>query len=301
MKMLRMTFHYSLEQLLAFQYVAEHLSFKKAADQLFLTPTALSHRIKKLEQQLNLQLFERRTRSISLTPEGEYLLKHVQAGFDQIHTALMQLEQNRQRLFTITATPTFASEWIIPHLPELQQRFPEIMFRVHSSYDVVNMASGMYDLAIRYGSGDYQDVNIEFLAGDEYVVVGCPEMDLRELDWQTVPLIHFTWGDEYCPNRVNWQKWFEKQGMHIQAGQPQVFYTQESHAIQAVLSGQGVALLSRISVAHYLKNQKMKIVSTHRELAMNYYLLTLPDADFIVNEVKNWTRTVFEKSYDLTV
>lgn len=72
-----MVLHNSLEQLLAFQHVAEQLSFKKAADQLFLTATALSHRIKKLEQQLNIQLFERRTRSISLTPEGEYLLKYV--------------------------------------------------------------------------------------------------------------------------------------------------------------------------------------------------------------------------------
>ena len=104
-----MVLHNSLEQLLAFQHVAEQLSFKKAADQLFLTPTALSHRIKKLEQQLNIQLFERRTRSISLTPEGEYLLKHVQSGFGQIQTALFQLEQNKQRLLTITTTPSFAS------------------------------------------------------------------------------------------------------------------------------------------------------------------------------------------------
>nr|WP_245349772.1 LysR family transcriptional regulator [Acinetobacter guillouiae] len=289
--------HNSLEQLLAFQHVAEQLSFKKAADQLFLTPTALSHRIKKLEQQLNIQLFERRTRSISLTPEGEYLLKHVQSGFGQIQTALFQLEQNKQRLFTITTTPSFASEWIIPYLPELQSRFPNIMFRVHASYDLVNMTSGLYDLAIRYGSGGYQDVDAELFAVDEYVAVGHPSLDIATMNWTTVPLIHFTWGDEYCPNRVNWQKWFEKQGLHIQAGQAQVFYTQESHAIQAVLSGQGIALLSRISIANDLQHGRLKIVSPCVETAWNYYFLTLPDADFIVNEVKQWCKEKFSQNF----
>lgn len=292
-----MVLHNSLEQLLAFQYVAEQLSFKKAADQLFLTATALSHRIKKLEQQLNIQLFERRTRSISLTPEGEYLLKHVQSGFGQIQTALFQLEQNKQRLLTITTTPSFASEWIIPYLPELQSRFPNIMFRVHASYDLVNMTSGLYDLAIRYGSGGYQDVDTELLAVDEYVAVGHPSLDIATMNWTTAPLIHFTWGDEYCPNRVNWQKWFEKQGLHIQAGQAQVFYTQESHAIQAVLSGQGVALLSRISIANDLQQGRLKIVSPCVETAWNYYFLTLPDADFIVNEVKQWCKEKFSQNF----
>ncbi|WP_434277797.1 LysR substrate-binding domain-containing protein [Acinetobacter sp. CE-15] len=282
---------------MAFQHVAEQLSFKKAADQLFLTPTALSHRIKKLEQQLNIQLFERRTRSISLTPEGEYLLKHVQSGFGQIQTALFQLEQNKQRLFTITTTPSFASEWIIPYLPELQSRFPNIMFRVHASYDLINMTSGLYDLAIRYGSGGYQDVDAELFAVDEYVAVGHPSLDIATMNWTTVPLIHFTWGDEYCPNRVNWQKWFEKQGLHIQAGQAQVFYTQESHAIQAVLSGQGIALLSRISIANDLQHGRLKIVSPCVETAWNYYFLTLPDADFIVNEVKQWCKEKFSQNF----
>ncbi len=148
---------------------------------MFLTATALSHRIKKLEQQLNIQLFERRTRSISLTPEGEYLLKHVQSGFGQIQTALFQLEQNKQRLFTITTTPSFASEWIIPYLPELQSRFPNIMFRVHASYDLINMTSGLYDLAIRYGSGGYQGVDAELFAVDEYVAVGHPSLDIATM------------------------------------------------------------------------------------------------------------------------
>ena len=293
-----MDLHYSLEQLLAFQYVAEQLSFKKAADQLFLTPTALSHRIKKLEQQLDLQLFERRTRSITLTPEGEYLLKHVQSSFGQIQTALDQLQHHKKRLFTITTTPSFASEWIIPYLPELQKKFPNIMFRVHASYDPVNMASGLYDLAIRYGSGGYQDVNIELLAEDEYVAVGHPSLNEHLIDWTSVPLIHFTWGDEYCPNRINWQRWFERQNIHIHAGQPQVFYTQESHAIQAVLSGQGVALLSRITIAKDLKQQRIKIVSPYIEKALSYYLLTLPTADALVNEIKQWCRDTFLQSFD---
>lgn len=192
-----MELHYSLEQLLAFQYVAESLSFKKAAERLNLTSTALSHRIKKLESQLNLKLFERKTRKIELTAEGEYLLKHVQTGFEHIQKALVHLNQNQQRLFTISTTPPYATEWLIPYLPELQALYPDVMFRVHASYDPVNMHSGQYDLAIRYGQGGYQELDVELLAEDEYVAVSHSSLVIENINWSNVPLIHFSWGDEY--------------------------------------------------------------------------------------------------------
>ncbi|SPL70670.1 LysR family transcriptional regulator [Acinetobacter stercoris] len=288
--------HHCLDQLLAFQYVAENLSFKKASDQLFLTPTALSHRIKKLEQQLNLKLFERRTRTIVLTPEGEYLYKHVQLGFNQIHKALEELQQKKQRMLTITTTPPYASEWIIPYLPELQALFPQVIFRVHASYDPVNMDTGQYDLAIRYGQGGYRDLNVELLAEDEYVAVSHAFFDEALLDWSKVPLIHFSWGEEYCPLKVNWQTWYKQQDMQIAAGQRQVFYNEENHAIQAVLAGQGIALLSRIAVSNYLKHGTLKIVSPHVLSSMNYYFLTTENEDDVVTATKTWCR---EKLYNV--
>ncbi len=294
-----MELHYSLEQLLAFQYVAESMSFKKAAERLHLTPTALSHRIKKLEDQLNLKLFERKTRTIALTAEGEFLLKHVQTGFEHIQTALIQLNQNQQRLFTITTTPPYASEWLIPYLPELQALYPDVMFRVHASYDPVNMHSGQYDLAIRYGQGGYQALDVELLAVDEYVAVSHADLIVEHIDWTNVPLIHFSWGDEYCPKRINWQKWYNEQNMHIHMRQRQVFYNEENHAIRAVLAGQGIALLSKVAIAHYLHMGVLKIVSSHRIDALNYYFLSSLKQDDVILGTKQWCRNKLEQSYKL--
>ncbi|AXQ21886.1 LysR family transcriptional regulator [Acinetobacter wuhouensis] len=292
-----MDLHYSLEQLLAFQYVAESLSFKKAAERLHLTPTALSHRIKKLENQLNLKLFERKTRKIELTAEGEFLFKHVQTGFEHIQKALLQLNQNQQRLFTITTTPPYASEWLIPYLPELQALYPDVMFRVHASYDPVNMQSGQYDLAIRYGQGGYQELDVELLAEDQYVAVSHPSIESENIDWNCVPLIHFSWGDEYCPKRINWQKWYSQQNMQIHVGQRQVFYNEENHAIRAVLAGQGIALLSKVAIAHYLQMGMLKVVSKHYVEALNYYLLSSLKQDEVIVGTKKWCREKLEGTY----
>lgn len=285
-----MQIQYSLEQLLAFQYVAENLSFKKAAERLHLTPTALSHRIKKLEIFLNLKLFERRTRKIMLTAEGEFLLKHVQAGFAQIQQAVDQLQAHKQRLFTITTIPTYATEWLIPYLPELQSLYPEVMFRVHASYETVNMLTGQYDLAIRYGMGGYQDLRSTLLAQDEYIAVCHPSLQHDQIQWDAVPLIHFSWGDEYCPKRINWQKWYQQQDMQIDSAQRQVFYNEEGHAIRAVLAGQGVALLSKVAIAHYLKNGSLVQVSSFSLEALNYYFVSPLNVDELTLKIEAWCR-----------
>ena len=285
-----MQIQYSLEQLLAFQYVAENLSFKKAAERLHLTPTALSHRIKKLEIFLNLKLFERRTRKIMLTAEGEILLKHVRAGFAQIQQAVDQLQEHKQRLFTITTIPTYATEWLIPYLPELQSLYPEVMFRVHASYETVNMLTGQYDLAIRYGMGGYQDLRSTLLAQDEYIAVCHPSLQHDQIQWDAVPLIHFSWGDEYCPKRINWQKWYQQQDMQIDSAQRQVFYNEEGHAIRAVLAGQGVALLSKVAIAHYLKNGSLVQVSSFSLEALNYYFVSPLNVDELTLKIEAWCR-----------
>ncbi len=282
--------HYNLDQLLAFKYVADELSFKKAAELMNVSPTALSHRLSKLETTLDLKLFERKTRAIALTPEGEYLYKYVQTGFELIQSAIDELQYKKQRMFTITTTPPFASEWLIPYLPELQALFPQVIFRVHASYEPVNMLNHQYDLAIRYGQGGYRDVLVELLAEDEYVAVSHAFFDENELDWSTVPLIHFSWGEEYCPLKINWQVWYKNQGLQISAGQQQVFYNEENHAIQAALSGQGIALLSKIAISNYLKHGTLKIVSKHKLSAMNYYFLSNLNEDDVVMKAKAWCR-----------
>ena len=257
---------------------------------MHLTPTALSHRIKKLEIFLNLKLFERRTRKIMLTAEGEFLLKHVQAGFAQIQQAVDQLQAHKQRLFTITTIPTYATEWLIPYLPELQSLYPEVMFRVHASYETVNMLTGQYDLAIRYGMGGYQDLRSTLLAQDEYIAVCHPSLQHDQIQWDAVPLIHFSWGDEYCPKRINWQKWYQQQDMQIDSAQRQVFYNEEGHAIRAVLAGQGVALLSKVAIAHYLKNGSLVQVSSFSLEALNYYFVSPLNVDELTLKIEAWCR-----------
>lgn len=235
-------------------------------------------------------MFERRTRSIALTAEGEYLLKHVQSGFNQIQQAIDHLQAHKQRLFTITTIPTYATEWLIPYLPELQQLYPEVMFRVHASYEAMNMMTGQYDLAIRYGLGGYQDLRTELLVEDEYIAVSHPSLLQEKIVWNSIPLIHFSWGDEYCPKRINWQKWYKQQNIQIDSAQRQVFYNEESHAIRAVLAGQGVALLSKVAVAQYLKNGSLVQVSSFGLEALNYYFVSPIHVDELTLKIEAWCR-----------
>ena len=159
----------SLAGLRAFEAAARHLSFKPAAEELHVTPTAISHQVRQLEAALGAPLFERRTRQVVLTPEGHVLLPVLSAGFDSFARTIEGLtRRSRRAVVTLSATPAFAAKWLVPRLAPFRKQRPDIDLRLLATLEVVDVKSGVADLALRYGRGPYPDLIAEQLTTDPF-------------------------------------------------------------------------------------------------------------------------------------
>ena len=149
-----------LAALRAFEAAARHSSFKRAAEELHVTPTAISHQIRQLEQAIGTPLFERRTRQVVPTPEGHVLLPVLTEGFDSFARAIDGLtRKSRRTTVTLSATPGFTAKWLVPRLAAFRKARPDIDLTLLATLDVVDVKGGAADLALRYGRGPYPDLD----------------------------------------------------------------------------------------------------------------------------------------------
>jgi LysR family glycine cleavage system transcriptional activator len=163
----------TLKSIQAFEAVARHLSFKKAAEELNVTPTALSHQVKHLEDQLGVALFHRLTRSIKLTAEGEAYAPQVTAAFEKLVGASSLLDGDRlDGTLTVTTAGSFASSWLSPRIKGFGRQYPGISVRLLSSDSVFNFNADDVDLAIRFAAAPPQNMHAVWLL-DDYVTLVC--------------------------------------------------------------------------------------------------------------------------------
>ncbi|HET8905261.1 MAG TPA: LysR family transcriptional regulator, partial [Saccharospirillum sp.] len=144
-----------LNTLRCFALAAQYLSFKLAAEDLFVTQAAVSHQIRTLEEHLGVKLFERLNREVRLTPEGHALLPYVQEAFNSLNTGVSRLraDPNPDRL-KVSVIPSFASAWLAPRLGSFRQRQPEYRVVLNPTHHV-DTFDGETDVALRFGSGRY--------------------------------------------------------------------------------------------------------------------------------------------------
>lgn len=261
----------SLSALRAFEAAARLSSFKKAAEELSVTPTAVSHRVRLLEQQVGQPLFVRTVRAVALTDDGRLLLKAVGEGFQMITAAVDTIREPRRTVVTLSATPAFAAKWLIPRMADWQHAHPEIDLHVHATHMPVDLDSGMVDLAIRYGNGPYPAA-VRLLSDTFAPMSGALLGSTLADDPARWPLIHFDWFTPPTP-RLDWEAWAMLAGQprsHFMTG---IRYSEESHAIQATVAGQGVALLSALLVEQELKMGLLQVVAGPTLPGMSYYLL----------------------------
>ena len=242
-----------LAALRAFEAAARHLSFKRAAAELAVTPTAISHQIRLLEDQVGLKLFERRPRLLLLTPEGQRLYPVLRDGFDAFARAMASLNARGSRtVVTLSATRAFTSRWLVPRTSSFAAAHPGMDLRLHAADEPVDFRAATVDVAIRYGRGSFPGLKAEELFRTEFAPVASPHLGLRgpdDLRRQT--LIHFEW---YRTDRETpiWPRWLARAGMRDLEPRAELTFTDESHAIQAAIAGQGVALLDLMLIADEL-------------------------------------------------
>ena len=166
----------SFTSLHIFAQIAGCLSFKEAAEALHLTQSALSHRIRKLEQELGFQLFVRQTRRIALTPEGERLYREVSRHFASVCHEIEDIRHQALRgTLEVGSTPTFAQHWLVPRLGRFYQRHPDLGLQLRSKGSRVDFALHPADLWIDYGDGHYPGLDSRLLL-DEVLLPVCSRL-----------------------------------------------------------------------------------------------------------------------------
>ncbi|NMO19365.1 transcriptional regulator GcvA [Pyxidicoccus fallax] len=242
-----------LSSLRAFEAAARHLSFKRAADELAVTPTAVSHQIRQLEDWLDTLLFERRVRRVVLTPAGQSLYPALREGFDALLRGVDALRKPPERAaLTLSATVAFTSKWLVPRVAAFRAACPGLDLSLHASDDPMDLRAGGVDLAIRYGRGVYPGLHSELLLQDRFAPVCSPRLGVRApADLGKHPLLRFEWR-RVEDDTPTWPRWFAAAGRPYKTSGGELVFSDESHSIQAAIAGHGVALASLVLVAEEL-------------------------------------------------
>ena len=167
----------SLNGLQVFEAAARHLSFTRAAEELNVTQTAVSHQIRRLEEQLGMKLFLRRNRALALTPEAASYQIAIGAAFRDLRAATERLSRDSNgQIVTVSATASVATKWLVPRLAAFQRAHPEIEVRLSTSTRLVDFQREDVDLAIRYGRGSWAGLRADWLMAEEIFPVCAPAL-----------------------------------------------------------------------------------------------------------------------------
>jgi LysR family transcriptional regulator, glycine cleavage system transcriptional activator len=251
----------ALNALRAFEAIARHLSFARAAEELHVTPAALSHQIRGLEQEVGVALFHRRTRAIELTEAGRLIYPGIHAGFASLRNAIGQIEQARNHnVLVISATPGLVAKWLMPRLWRFLRAHPDIDARVSASLKLADFTAEGIDVAIRLSKGIAADLYNEKLFDDAMLPVCSPrlvEQGLRSAaDLPRFPLIHYGF-DTAMHVSPDWADWFAVAGLRGVDGTRGLRVNAADHALEAAVAGAGVALSHKLIASDDLHSGRL--------------------------------------------
>jgi LysR family glycine cleavage system transcriptional activator len=252
-----------LSALRAFESAARHMSFSRAADELSVTPGAVSHQIRALEEELGVALFRRLNRAIELTDAARLLLPGLSEAFRGIEETVGRVRAHTDTgVLTVTTSPSFAAKWLVLRLHRFQERHPEIDVRVSATEDLVAFGKGDVDLGIRYGTGHYPGLSIEKLFENEVFPVCSPGL----LDGEhalTAPaalghyaLIHDQTVDK-DPLVPTWSMWLKAAGVPGIDAEHGLRFNNSFLALEAAIAGRGVALANSTIAAGDLATRRL--------------------------------------------
>ncbi|WP_281558044.1 LysR family transcriptional regulator [Thalassomonas sp. RHCl1] len=264
-----------LNSIRVFDAAARSGSFKKAAEELHVTPTAVSHQIKALEEALGTLLFVRKTRAIQLTQDGKRLAETAYSVLQQLTNTVSEIASTKNSI-TVSTTSSFAAMWLVPNLSKFNQLHPNIEVVVKTGEQVDDLEKDRsIDVAIRYGVYDDTLENAANLVTESIGMYATPSYvesiaagqmaNLLEARWQNANLPEFTWhallkGASRDKSRYQISK-----------------FSQEHHIIQAALASQGIALVSSLLVKNALAQgwltQYNYVEHTQKPAGLSYYLL----------------------------
>jgi LysR family transcriptional regulator, glycine cleavage system transcriptional activator len=234
----------SLTGLHTFEVAARHLSFTLAAAELNVTQTAISHQIRRLEEQLGIPLFIRRNRGLALTREAQDYLPAIRSAFEDLRRATDRLRRaNRDGLLTVSTTASLATKWLVSRVAAFQDANPGIEVRITTSAHLVDFHRDEVDVAVRYGRGSWPGLRADWLMAEQIFPVCSPALIggrrplRRPEDLAHHTLLHT------MVSREDWQLWLTASGLPLSiATRRGLMFDQGFMAVQAAVEGLGVAL-----------------------------------------------------------
>lgn len=283
-----------LNALRAFESAARHLNFSRAAEELSVTPGAVSQQIQNLEDYVGAALFKRTPRGLLLTDAAQTALPPLRDAFDRLAEAasLLTAAVDGRRL-TLTAPPSFAAKWLVPRLGKFEALHPQVDVWLQAGMEVVDFAAGEIDLAIRYGAGRYAGLEVEKLMGETVIPVASPELLAATKLETAADLAHHVLlhdgspdADESCPD---WSMWLAARGLRNVDGARGPRFNQSSLVIEAAAAGRGVALAKSTLAQADLDSGRL-IAPLRDETAIDFaYYMVHPKAKGRLPQVKAFT------------
>ena len=270
-----------LNSLRAFEAVGRHLSFSKAANELNVTPGAVSQQVRGLEEFLEIRLFKRRNRSIVLTDSGQIFLPLLSDGFSRIVGAVDSVRRSQgDEPLTITAAPSFTSKWLIPRLCKFQAQHPEIDVRIDASSRLVDFVREDIDVGIRFGTGEVEDLDSVYLFSFDLIPVCSPDLkhegkalqDLSDIRYHT--LLH-SQDTDFDPSFPDWAMWLATAGVDDVDASRGIFFSQGEMVIEAAIEGQGIALAASVMAAGAIESGRLvQPFETRLPVRLSFHLIT---------------------------
>ena len=296
----------SLTALRAFEAAARHLSFKAAGAELNLTPTAISHQIRLLEEFCDRPLFRRRPRPLMLTGVGARLFPVIKNGLDDFASALAEAKEEHQSLpLRVTTTNAFAALWLVPRLASWRSEHPQQALEIIGTDSVVDLRGGEADVAIRYMMAPPPGFESEELLRDRFWPVCSPKLlsAVGKPIRRPSDLVHYalieTFDPDTQPEAPIWRRWIAAArttdgGVASIGESGGLKFREELHAIEAIIAGQGVGMCSDVLVARELANGELIKVSDLALPGLGFYVVRLAHHPrrALIETFANWLRSV---------
>lgn len=261
-----------------FVAVARAGKMKQAADELALTPGAVSQRIKELEEVAGCRLFTRTYTGVELSAAGEAMFVALAEPFQAIEAVDKELGAPSSRRVTVSTTPSFAAAWLVPRLAKFGRLYPDIEIAVEAGTRPVDLKREPIDVAIRHGLGKYLGLESTWLVAPELIVVASTDL-LRNraplrgpADCLAFPLLHDS-------NRQDWPLWFEAHGVTAPQARKGPAFSESHLMVRAAVAGQGLALVRDIYVDDNLRSRRLvKALTVNWPLRFAYYAVATAEA-----------------------
>jgi LysR family glycine cleavage system transcriptional activator len=274
-----------LSQLFTFEKTASFDSFTKAAHELNVTTGAISQQIRSLESTLGFSLFDRHSRGIKLTSQGQELRDAVTQGVATIESTLSKLSQlgHTTTEIHLKLTPSFAFKWLVPRLQSFYKQYPHITITTYAESGLVNYDNFDYDLAIDYQKIPFDNKRAQLLLAERILPVMSPDYweqlhwpptpsNITNHHWQKANLLHdaAVWPNSH--KMAEWQDWFAKQQLSAE-GQHHYFFNRTDMSMAAAEAGVGIALARCALITNELDNKRL--ISPFSPIAADagYYLI----------------------------